>query len=438
MMAGRVAYLNARLLDPATGLDTKGALLVEDGRIADFGPSLFRDGAPSVREVVDCEGNCLAPGLFDTRTQLREPGMEHLETLDSAGDAALAGGVTRIACLPNTDPIIDDVPVVEFIARRAREVRKAKVHCHAALTRGFLGREITEIGLMKEAGVLAFTDAVTATSDAKVLSRALSYAKAFDALVMQHPEESSLSDGGMMNKGLLASELGLSGIPTEAETIMVERDIRLVAMTGGRFHFSHVTTGDALEAIRRAKADGLPVTCDTAPHYFALNEDAVGDYRTFAKVSPPLRSENDRQAVVEAIKDGTVDVIASDHAPHDQDSKRLPFSQASFGVVGLESLLPLSLELYHAGHLSLLDVLSRVTSRPTSLMGLDGGCLKKGAPADLVIFDPDREWIIEESTLHSKSKNTAFDGRAVKGRVLRTIVDGRSLFSEPLAAPTSA
>lgn len=431
-MAGRVAYLNARLLDPATSLDAKGALLVEDGRIADFGPTLFKDGAPSVREVVDCEGLCLAPGLFDIRTQLREPGMEHLETLDSAGDAALAGGVTRVACLPNTDPIIDDVPVVEFIARRAREVRKAKVHCHAALTRGFLGREITEIGLMKDAGVLAFTDAVTATVDAKVLSRALSYAKAFDALVMQHPEEPALSEGGMMNKGLLASELGLAGIPTEAETIMVERDLRLVAMTGGRFHFSHVTTADALEAIRRAKKSGLPVTCDTAPHYFALNENAVGDYRTFAKVSPPLRSEEDRLALIEAIKDGTVDIIASDHAPHDQDSKRLPFSQASFGVIGLETLLPLSLELYHAGHLSLLDVLVKLSHQPTALMGLEGGCLKKGSPADIVIFDPDQDWTIEESALHSKSKNTAFEGRKVKGRVHRTIVDGRSMYSEPL------
>jgi dihydroorotase len=431
MPAGRIAYLNARLLDPATGLDEVGAVLVEDGKIADFGAHLFKGGAPSVRQVVDCAGLCLAPGLVDMRVQLREPGQEHLEDINSAGDAALAGGITQLACLPNTQPVIDDVPVVEFIARRAREAKKVKINCYAALTKGMQGKELTEIGLLSDAGVVAFTDGEKATVNAKTLSRALKYAEAFDAMIVQHPEEPSLAENGLMNKGELASRLGLSGIPREAEIIMVERDLRLAAMSGTRFHFAHVTTSDALEAIRKAKKQGLPVTCDTAPHYFALNETAIGNYRTFAKVSPPLRDEGDRQAVVAAIADGTIDAIASDHAPHDEDSKRLPFPQASFGIIGLETLLPLTLELYHNRHMTLLEALAAVTCKPADLLRLKAGRLVRGAAADLVIFDPDRPWQIDESQLKSRSKNTPFDKRPVQGKALMTIVDGRTLYRAP-------
>lgn len=431
MPAGRIAYLNARLLDPATGLDEIGAVLVEDGKIADFGAHLFKGGAPSVRQVVDCAGLCLAPGLVDMRVQLREPGQEHLEDINSAGDAALAGGITQLVCLPNTQPVIDDVPVVEFIARRAREAKKVKINCYAALTKGMQGKELTEIGLLSDAGVVAFTDGEKATVNAKTLSRALKYAEAFDAMIVQHPEEPSLAENGLMNKGELASRLGLSGIPREAEIIMVERDLRLAAMSGTRFHFAHVTTSDALDAIRKAKKQGLPVTCDTAPHYFALNETAIGNYRTFAKVSPPLRDEGDRQAVVAAIADGTIDAIASDHAPHDQDSKRLPFPQASFGIIGLETLLPLTLELYHNKHVTLLEALAAVTCKPADLLRLKAGRLGRGAAADLVIFDPDRPWQIDESQLKSRSKNTPFDKRPVQGKVLMTIVDGRTLYRAP-------
>ena len=431
MPSGRIAYLNARLLDPATGLDAKGALLVEDGKIADVGPHLFKDGAPSVRQVVDCKGLCLAPGLVDMRVQIREPGQEHLEDINSAGAAALAGGVTRMACLPNTDPVIDDVPVVEFIARRAREAKKAKIHCYAALTKGMAGNQITEIGLLQDAGVVAFTDGDKATHGTKTLSRALKYAEAFDALVVQHPEDPGLADGGQMNRGELASRLGLAGIPREAEVIMVERDIRLAAMSGAHIHFAHVTTAEALDVIRRAKTYGQRVTCDTAPHYFALNENAIGDYRTFAKVSPPLRDESDRQAVVAALADGTIDAIASDHSPHDQDSKRLPFPQASFGVVGLETLLPLTLEIYHNRHMSLLDALATVTCKPADLLRLDAGRLKRGAAADLVVFDPEKPWKIDEDNLLSRSKNTAFDDRPTQGKVIMTMVDGRTLYRAP-------
>jgi dihydroorotase len=307
-------------------------------------------------------------------------------------------------------------------------VRQVKVFCYGALTRGLQGKELTEIGLLLDAGALAFTDGQIATADALVMRRALSYARAFDALIVQHPEEPRLAANGVMNEGEIASRLGLAGIPPEAEAIMVERDLRLTELTGGRYHAAHLSTATAIDAIRTAKTQGLNVTCDTAAHYFALNETALGSYRTFAKVSPPLRSEADRQAVVQGLADGTIDAIASDHAPHDQESKRLPFANAAFGVVGLETLLPLTLELYHNGHLSLLDALERVTAAPARILGLPSGRLARGAPADMVLFDPGLPWQISETALHSISKNTAFDGRPVQGRVKRTIVDGRSVY----------
>lgn len=423
----RIAYLNARLLDPSTGLDTLGALLIEDGRIADFGPDLFKYGAPSVSEVIDCQAMCLAPGLIDMRVQLREPGEEHKETIESASMAASAGGVTSMVCLPNTSPVIDDVSVVEFIARRSRDLKRTKVYCYGAITRGLQGKELTEIGLLSEAGAVAFTDGERAVDNAKVMQRALSYSKSFDALIVQHPEEPDLA-GGAMNSGELASRLGLTGVNPMAEVMMIERDLRLVEMTGARYHAAHITTKAAVDVIRKAKKQGMKITCDTAPHYFALNETSVGEYRTFAKVSPPLRGEFDRQAIVEGLKDGTIDCIGSDHAPHDQDSKRLPFEQASFGVIGIETLLPLVLELYHNGHLSLLEALRKVTLAPARLLDIPGGILKRGAPADLVLFDPDIPWQIEEDDLKSKSKNSPFGGRPVQGQVIRTIVDGKSLY----------
>ena len=428
---GRIAYLNARLLDPESGLDVPGALLIEDGRIADFGPRLFRGGAPSVDEIVDCGGKCLAPGLIDTRVQLREPGEAHEETIASASRAAAHGGITTLVQLPNTLPVIDDIAVLEFIARRSREIKGPNVFSHGALTKGLKGTEISEIGLLCDAGAVAFSDAERAVGTAEVMRRALSYAKAFDTLIVQHPEEPSLAAGGVMNSGELATKLGLSGIPAVAEVILIERDLRLLDTVGGRMHFAHVTTAAGIEAIRRAKAAGLDVTCDTAPHYFALNELAVGDYRTFAKVSPPLRCEADRQAVVAGLADGTVDIVASDHTPHDQDSKRLPFDEAAFGVAGLETLLAMVLSLHHNAHMALLDALGLVTAKPAGRYRLAGGRLRRGAPADLVLFDPDAPWRVEEDTLHGKSKNIAFGGRPVQGKALRTIVDGRPLYAAP-------
>jgi dihydroorotase len=426
---GRVLYVNARLLDPATGLDAPGGLLTDGEAIADFGPHLAAATPPEGTPVVDCQGFCLAPGLVDIRVQLREPGEEHKGTLASAGRAATAGGITSMVCLPNTNPVIDDMSVVEFVARRARLLELTKVYPYGAVTKGLEGRELAEMGMLAEAGAVAFTDGVKAVASARVMRNALQYARTFDLLIVEHAEEPTLAAGGDMNAGEVAMRLGLVGIPREAEVILVERDIHLVRMTGGRLHFAHLSTAAAIDAVRQAKARGLPITCDTAPPYFAMNENAVGDYRTFAKLSPPLRTEEDRLAVIEGLLDGTIDAIASDHAPEDEDAKRLPFAQAAFGGIGLETLLAISLELHHNGHCSLLDVLRLITCRPADLMGLHAGRLIRGAPADLTLFDCERAWQVREHELYSKSKNTPFDYRPVQGRVVMTVVDGRRVYA---------
>jgi dihydroorotase len=416
---------NARLLDPASGRDGTGSILVIDGVIAALDGA---NGAPSGATVIDCRGHCLAPGIVDMRVQLREPGAEHMENMVSASHAAAAGGITTMAALPNTEPPIDDVALVDFVARRARDIGLVNIHTYAAATKGLKGRELTEMGLLAEAGALAFTDGLRAIADALVMRRALSYARTFDLLIIQHPEEPNLAAGGAMTEGEMATRLGLPGITPAAEVMMVERDLRLVEITGARYHAAHVSTAAAIEAIRAAKQRGLPVTCDTAPPYFALNETAVGEYRTFAKLSPPLRGEWDRRAVVEGLRDGTIDAIASDHAPHDQDSKRLPFTSAESGIIGLETLLPLSLELYHNGHLPLISLLRALTCAPADILRLPAGRLAIGAPADFVVFDLDRPWQIAEDDFRSKSKNSPFDGRPVQGRAIKTIVGGRVVY----------
>ena len=430
--SNKVAYVNARLLDPATGLDTPGALLSEGEIITDVGINLFSSDVPSGIQVIDCAGHCLCPGLVDMRVQLREPGYEHQGTIISDSESAVAGGITSMVCLPNTQPVIDDMSVVEFVARRARLAGLTKVYPYGAVTKGLAGKELAELGLLAQSGALAFTDGNKAVADASVLRRALSYASTFGLMIVQHAEEPSLADGGDMNPGELATRLGLSGIPREAEIIMVERDIRLVEMTGSKLHFAHISTADSIDKIRDAKSRGLNITCDTAPPYFSLNELSIGDYRTFAKLSPPLRSEDDRQAVVQGLSDGTIDVIASDHTPQDEESKRLPFAQAGFGGVGLETLLAVSLELSHKGEIALLDVLKHLTCAPADLLKLPAGKLEKGRRADLAIFNPERAWKVNADDLISKSKNTPFDGRPLQGVVMRTVIDGRTVFEKEI------
>ncbi|NNG02581.1 MAG: dihydroorotase [Inquilinus sp.] len=435
-MTGRpLAFVNARLLDPATGLDAPGGLLVRDRRIVALGPEIAAGALPGDTEIVECGGHCLSPGLVDMRATSGEPGHEHRETIASAGAAAAAGGVTALAYLPNTDPPIDTVAVLEFVVHRARKARGVKVFPYGCATRGAAGTAMTEMGLLAEAGAVAVTDGNRAIGDPLVMYRVLSYAAGFDLLVVQHPEEPRLADGGAMNAGETATRLGLVGIPAQAEVMIVERDLRLLELTGGRYHVAHISTAAAIDAVRQAKRRGLAVSCDTAPPYFALTEADVGDYRTFAKLSPPLRDEADRRAVVDGLADGTIDVIASDHLPHDQEAKRQPFAQAEPGIVGLETLLPLALELHHQGRIGLLDLLARLTQRPAELLRLPLGRLAVGGAADLVLFDLDTPGRIAVDGFHGKSKNSPFDGRPIAGRVLRTLVDGRTVFSAEGCVP---
>lgn len=434
----RTLYKNARLLDPASGLDGLGAVLVEDGKVLEIGPKLFVDTIQQDAAVVDCAGKCLAPGLVDMRVESGEPGDGTSENLTSASQAAAAGGVTTMVCLPNTSPVVDDVAVLQFVERRGFEIGLVNVHSYGAATKGMAGKEMTEIGLLSQAGAVGFTDCGNTIVNAMVMRRLLSYARLFNTIVVQHPELPDLVGDGMMNEGETATRLGVPGIPSVAEVMMIERDIRLVELTGGRYHASRVTTAQAIDAIRSAKACRLPVTCDTAPHYFGLNEGAVVDYRTFAKVSPPLRSEDDRRAVIAGLADGTIDAIASDHTPREPDSKRLPFAQASYGVVGLETLLPITLGPVHDGDLTMLQALAALTINPARILGLEAGRLAKGASADFVLFDPDAPVRIELAQLHSKSKNSAFEGRAVQGRILRTVKAGRDTFVHGELEPADA
>jgi dihydroorotase len=416
---------NARLLDPVSGLDAPGALLIRDGLIADYGAGLTAlEGAT----VVDAAGACLAPGLIDLRANLGEPGAEHRETIASAAQAAAAGGITTICVLPDTDPALDDPALISFITRRGEATGSVTLLPYGAATSGCAGKELAEYGLLREAGAIAFTDGVRAIASARTMRLALSYARAFGSFIVQHPEEPSLASGGAATEGELATRLGLPGITPAAEAIMVARDIALARITGGHVHFAHISTAAALDLIRAAKAEGLAVTCDTAPPYFDLNETAIGDYRSYAKLSPPLRTEADRQAVVAALADGTIDAIASDHQPRDADDKRLPFAQAEAGGAGLATLLGVTLARVHAGDLPMLTALGLLTSRPATLLGLPQGRLAKGAPADLVLFHPDRGWKVEAGKLPGKAQNSPFDGRALEGRVLGTWKAGRRVF----------
>jgi dihydroorotase len=419
-----VHLANARLLDPASGKDRHGALHVRDGLIAD----LAWGAAPPPPEgatVVDCHNHVLAPGLVDLRAFVGEPGAEHRETLKSASEAAAAGGVTTLVCMPDTSPPIDDPAIVDFVLRRARDTAIVNVRPAAALTKGLQGREMTEIGLLGEAGAVAFTDGGRSVANAQVMRRALTYARDLGALVMQHLAEPDLVGEGVMNEGELASRLGLPGIPREAETVMLERDLRLARLTGARYHAAAVSCADAVGLLARAKEAGLPVTAGVSINSLALNENDIGDYRTFCKVSPPLRHEDDRQAVIEGLARGVVDAIVSDHNPQDVETKRLPFAEAADGALGLETLLSAGLRLVHSGRLTLIQLLRAVSTRPAEILGLPGGRLAPGAPADLILLDPDEPYVLDKRDLRSRSKNSPFDEARLQGRVLMTMVAGR-------------
>ena len=421
--------VNVRLLDPAGGLDQPGELLIRDGKISDVGAGL---GRPDGAAVVDGGGAVLCPGLVDMRAALGEPGFEYRETIASAAAAAAAGGITTLAALPDTAPAVDDPAIARLLVARGHETGSLDILPYGAVTRGCRGEEMAELGLLREAGAVAFTDGARAIGPARLMALALAYARGFGSRIVQHPEEPGLARGGAATCGELATRLGLPAIPVAAEAIMVGRDIRLAKLTEGAVHFAHVSTAEALDLIRRAKDEGLAVTCDTAPPYFDLNETAIGNFRTYAKLSPPLRCEADRQAVAAALADGTIDAVASDHQPRDADDKRLPFAQASPGGSGLATLLAVTLAQVHGGSLGLGAAIALLTVRPARLLGSAAGTLARGAAADLCLFDPERAWRVEAGALPGKAQNTPFDGRALEGRVLGTWKNGRPVFSAAL------
>lgn len=424
----RVAYINARLIDPETGLDTLGALLTEGDKIADFGPTLFNDGVPDGIEVVDCGGHVLAPGLIDIQVHFREPGQGQKETIATGSKSAAAGGITTVVCQPNTKPVIDDVPIIEFLKTRARETSYINIRTYGCISKGMQGTELTDMGKLVEAGAVGFTDDGLPIMNALLMRRAFSYASILGVPVAQHAEDLNLSQGGCMNEGEVSFKLGVTGIPNISESVIVERDIAILELTGGHYHVLHVSTREALEAIRRGKAKGLNVTCEVAPHHFALTDEAVLGYKTYAKMNPPLRSEADRLALIEGLRDGTIDAIATDHAPHDEESKRLPLASAAFGIVGLETMLPLSLELVDKEGIPLREILARMTYKAADIIHEPAGRLKKGAKADLVVIDLEKEWTIDIHAFSSKSHNSPFDGRVVKGRAIRTVVGGETVY----------
>ncbi|MGH1424427.1 MAG: dihydroorotase [Pseudooceanicola sp.] len=418
-------FRNARLIDPEAGTDTTGDLLVSDGLIAGLGTAADATDADT---VIDCGGMCLAPGLVDIGVKVCEPGERHKESFRSAGAAAAAGGVTTMVTRPDTSPAIDTPETLEFVARRAREATNVRVLPMAALTKGRAGREMTEIGFLLDAGAVAFTDCDRVVADTKVFSRALTYARSLGALVIAHVQEPGLSQGAAATSGKFASLRGLPAVTAMAERMGLDRDMALIEMTGARYHVDQITTARALPALERAKANGLDVTAGVSIHHLTLNELDVADYRTFFKVKPPLRSEDDRRAVVDAVARGVIDVISSMHTPQDEESKRLPFEEAASGAVALETFLPAALRLYHSGDIELPVLVRAMTLNPARRLGLAQGRLSVGAPADLMLFDPDAPFVMDREKLLSKSKNTPFDGARMQGKVLGTWVAGTRVF----------
>lgn len=418
-----IHFTNARLIDPEAGTDDVGSLTVKAGVI------LARDEkAPKSAMLVDCGGKCLAPGIVDLGVKIGEPGERHRESFGSAGAAAAAGGVTTIIARPDTHPAIDTPETLEFVTRRAAEA-PVRIRHMAALTKGRDGREMTEIGFLRDAGAIAFSDVFRVSTEAKAITRAMAYAKSLGALVVGHPQDPGLSAGAAATSGKFASLRGIPAVSPMAERMGLERDLALVEMTGVRYHADQITTAKSLPALARAKAAGLDVTAGTSIHHLTLNEFDVGDYRTFFKFTPPLRSEQDRLAMVAAVADGTIDVISSFHTPADEESKRLPFEDAAAGAVALESFLPAAMRLYHAGHLDLPALFRAMALNPANRLGLPQGRLSLGAPSDLVLFDPDAPFLMDRFKLRSKSKNTPFDGARMEGKVLATWVGGTRVFA---------
>lgn len=421
-------FANARIIDPSRQLDAVGTVIVKDGVIAAAGPEALNQGVPEGAEVIDATGKTVIPGLVDARVFCGEPGVEHRETIASASRAAAAGGVTSFIMMPDTHPVIDDVALVEFVRRTASATACVNVFPAAAITKGLEGAELSEFGLLRDAGAVMLTEGRRTLASNTVMRRALTYARDM-GLVISHATQDRELGSGVMNEGLLASWLGLPGIPREAEAIPLMRDLMLARLTRSRYHAAELSTGMSADLVARAKDEGLAVTAGVSINNLCLNENDVGEYRTFFRLVPPLRSEDDRVAVVEALKTGTIDIIVSSHDPQDVDTKRLPFSEAAAGAIGLETLLAAALRLYHSGDVPLLRLIEALSTRPAQIFGLSGGTLRPGASADLVLVDLEEPWVVRKSDIRSLSKNTTFEDARMQGWVLQTVVAGRKVFS---------
>lgn len=426
-MTKPVLIENARIVDPASGTDQRGAVLIENGRITDLalgGPV----GVPDDAEVINANGLVLAPGLIDMRVFTGEPGWEYRETLASAGEAAAAGGVTSFVMMPDTMPAVDDGAVVDFLVRRAKATSKVNVLPAAGITKSLAGKDLTEFGLMREAGAVCLSDGRNSIQSTALLRTAMSYAANFDMTIAHHTVDHSLAGEGVMNDGLFATVLGLKGIPREAETIPLSRDLQLAALTGVRYHAAQISTEGSVEIVKAAKSRNKRITAGISINNLCLNENDIGRYRTYFKLGTPLRSEDDRRAVIEGLRSGVIDTIHSDHDPQDSEVKRQPFAEASNGAIGLETLLAAALRLVHSDDVPLLTVLKAMTSRPAEVLGLEAGRIAKGAPADLILVDLDYPWQVSETELRSRSRNTSFEGARLAGKVMRTIVGGETVF----------
>ncbi|OGV99228.1 MAG: dihydroorotase [Nitrospinae bacterium RIFCSPHIGHO2_12_FULL_39_42] len=413
---------NGRVIDPANKIDAILDILIENGRITEIGKAISHQ--PSAISLIDASGKIVVPGLIDMHVHLREPGYEYKETVKTGAESALAGGFTSIACMPNTKPVNDNQSVTDFILDKARKEGVVNVYPIGAITKGLKGEELAEIGELKSSGVVAITDDGKPVMNSELMRRGMEYASMFDLPVISHCEDLKLSEGGVMNEGFVSTELGLKGIPDTAEVVMVARDIALAELTGAKLHIAHVSTRGAVSLIKGAKLRGVNITCETAPHYFTITEKEVIGYDTNAKMNPPLRTEDDLKAIKEGLRDGTIDVIATDHAPHEVSEKEVEFDRALFGIVGLETALPLTLKLAHNGVISISEAISKLTINPARILGLNKGTLSVGSDADITIIDLDKEWQVDVTKFKSKGKNSPFQGWHVKGVVEVVIVGG--------------